>query len=271
MKIGFMTNAWGTVLAYANATTNVNDAHYFSTGPNSDAIKAIGAAGFEYIEMLDGNLLQYENNEETFRALLKENNVELLTVYCAGNFIYDEILDEELYKITRAVKFAKKFGAKFLIVGGGARRYDGVRESDYEKLGKALDKVVDIARKEGMASGYHPHTGALVLEPHEIDKFMESTSMDLYPDLGHICAGGGDPVEIVRKYASRIHYVHLKDYNKNGFCLFGEGDINFKEIVNILSKNEAPVTYTVEADDYDGDPDVMVKIAAKNARELFGL
>ena len=271
MKIGYMTNAWGEVLAYANATTNVNDAHYFSTGPNEDAIRAIGAAGFEYIEMLDGNLLQYENDEDTFRKLLEENNVKLLTVYCAANFIYDEILNEELHKITKAAKFAKKFGAKFLIIGGGARRFDGVREGDYKKLGEALDLVVDIAEKEGMGTGYHPHLGALILAPHEIDKLMESTKMDLYPDFGHISAGGGDPVAITRKYAHRIPYTHLKDYNKDGFCLFGTGDIDFKEIVNILSKNGRDVVYTIEADDHGGDPDEMILFAAKYAKELFGL
>ncbi|MDD3403095.1 MAG: sugar phosphate isomerase/epimerase [Hespellia sp.] len=274
MNIGFATNAWGVVLADSNATTNVNEAFYISTGSDEEAIQKIGKAGFRYIEMLDGNLLQYENREEELRQLLKASNTELLTVYCAANFIYDEILEEELYKIERALKIAKKFGAKFLVAGGGARRSNGICEGDYKKLGKALDKVVDLAKKYEISAGYHPHIGALVLTEGEIDKLMASTKMELIPDFGHICSGGGNPVAIVEKYAERISYVHLVDHDGADFRLFGEGAIDFNEIKQLLDANGKEVVYTIEAayqaDDYfDGNHDLMLQTAAKHVKEFF--
>jgi DNA-dependent RNA polymerase auxiliary subunit epsilon len=72
MKIGFATNAYGEVLALSDATTNVKDAYYLSTGDDEKAIEHIGRAGFEYIEMLDGNLLRYENDAQAFRASLQK-------------------------------------------------------------------------------------------------------------------------------------------------------------------------------------------------------
>ena len=62
-----------------------------------------------------------------------------------GNFIFDDILPEELARVTRAADRAAELGAPHLVVGGGAKRFDGIRESDYHKLAAALDRVKDLA------------------------------------------------------------------------------------------------------------------------------
>ena len=44
-------------------------------------------------------------------------------------------------KSARAADRAAELGAPHLVVGGGAKRFDGIRDEDYVKLGAALDKV----------------------------------------------------------------------------------------------------------------------------------
>jgi inosose dehydratase len=126
MKVAYMTNAWGAVMAHCAAANNVNSAYYVSTGADDQAIAGIAAAGYESIEIFDGNLLAYEGKEDAFKRLLSDNKVALLAVYCAAAFIYDEILDEELFKIKKAASFAKQFGATQIALGGGATRYNGL-------------------------------------------------------------------------------------------------------------------------------------------------
>ena len=255
MKVAYMTNAWGSVMAHCGAANNVNSAYYVSTGEDAKAIKEIADAGYEQIEIFDGNLLAYENREDEFKSMLSDNNVSLLAVYCAGNFIYDEILIEEMFRIEKAARFAKKFGATQIALGGGATRWDKIRESDYDKLAKALEKVCDMAEKIGMTASFHPHMGSLVQSPEQIDKVMSKTRIALCPDCGHVVLGGGDPVEVVRKYADRIYYIHLKDVTKEGmFCPLGMGVIDFKSIIEILGANKNNTLYAVECDGWDGDP-----------------
>jgi inosose dehydratase len=182
-------------------------------------------------------------------------------VYSAANFIYDEILDEELFRIGKAAAFAKKFGASELALGGGAIRFDSIREGDYQKLAHALDKVAAIADKLGLRASYHPHMGSLVQSPEQLDKLMPLTKISLCPDTGHVAAGGGDPVAVVKKYADRIKYIHLKDITKDGmFCPLGKGIIDFPAIIKALKGKD--VLYAIECDGYSGSPEEAAKITA---------
>lgn len=268
MKVAYMTNAWGSVLGSNAAMNNVNGAYYVSTGPDAQAIAEIGAVGYEQIEIFDGNILAYEGNEDAFRKLLDDAGVSLRAVYAAANFIYGEILDEELYRIKKAVAFAKKFGATELALGGGATRYDGIRESDYAQLGVALDQVCDMMDDMGMRASFHPHMGSLVQSPDQLDKVMPHTRMSLCPDTGHVVLGGGDPLKIVQKYVDRIDYIHLKDVTKDGmFCPLGTGVIDFRPIIKTLKDGGRDVLWAIECDGWDGDPKEGAQITYKYLEE----
>lgn len=264
MKVAYMTNAWGAVLGSNAAMNNVNGAYYISTGDDRQAVSEIAQAGYEMIEIFDGNILAYEGREAEFQKILSDNKVTLLAVYCAANLIYDEILDEELYRIKKAAAFAKKFGATQIAVGGGATRYDGIREEDYKKLAAALDKVCDMAAELQMTAHFHPHMGSLVQSPEQIDKVMPYTKMNICPDTGHIVLGGGDPLKVTKKYADRISYIHLKDVTKDGmFCPLGTGVIDFEPIIKVIKDGRKDVLYAIECDGYSGDPKEAAEITYK--------
>lgn len=249
MKVAYCTNAWGAVMAHCGAANNVNSAYYMATGEDETAIRSIAEAGYEYIEMFDGNLLAYENRMEDLKALLGRNQVSLKGVYSAGNFIYNEILDEELYKIEKTAKMARELGADQLVIGGGAIRYDGIRGDDYKKLGRALDMVADMARDMEMTASFHPHMGSLVESPDQLDRVMECSQILLCPDCGHVYLGGGDPYAVTKKYLNRIEYVHLKGVDEQGtFCPIDRGMIDFKPIVELLKSSEKTIQLAVECD-----------------------
>ncbi len=267
MKVGYMTNAWGAVVGHPGGVTSIKDLFYLSTGDDEQAIKAISEAGFEYIEIFDGNLTAYEADRQKFTGILKKYGVELFAVYTGADFIYDEVLEEEFSKMEQAAAMAKAYGAKHLCIGGGAVRSKGIKDADYGKLAKGLDKAMEMAAKYGLVASYHPHLGTCVQTTDQLDKLMPLTKISLCPDCGHIAAGGGDPVEVVRKYKDRIKYLHLKDYKDGGFYPLGMGDIDFKEIIHILYGKG--VDYTVEADGYAGSPEEAAKISHKYLEGLL--
>lgn len=260
MKLGYQTNTWGGVVGHPAGVTSVNDAYYLANGSTEQALEDIAAAGYKGFELFDGNLMQYKGKEEEFKSLMEKHSLDFIGVYTGGNFIFPDILEEELIKIESVAALASTLGAKHLVVGGGAVRAKGILESDYKELGEALNKVVHIAEKYGLIASYHPHLGTCVQSPEQLDKLMPLTLINLCPDTAHVEAGGGDPVEVMRKYIDRIQYVHLKDLQNGEFVPLGEGKQNFDDMIKILQEANYDGWITIELDSYQ-DPKAGAEIS----------
>ena len=61
-------------------------------------------------------------------------------------------------------------------------------------------------------------------KPEQIDRLFSVSDIKICPDLAHLAAGGGDPLEIVKKYYDRIK----KDYDvlMRGVQRIAEGDLD---------------------------------------------
>jgi len=253
MKLGYQTNTWGGVVGHPGGVTSVKDAYYLANGSTEEALKDIAASGYQGYEIFEGNLMQYVDKKDELLELMGTHSLQLIGVYSGANLIYDEILEDELFKIESVAKFASELGAEHLVMGGGAVRSSGIREEDFEKLAKGLDKVVKIAEKYNLVTSYHPHLGSMVESPEQLERLVKHTDIYLCPDTAHIEAGGGDPVEFLRKYKDRIKYVHLKDYQSGEFLPLGEGKQNFDQMIKILNDMNYDGWITVELDSYS-DP-----------------
>lgn len=269
MKVGYMTNAWGSVVGHPAGVTSIKDLYYLSTGSIEDALKVISKTGFEMIEIFDGNLANYEGNKKGFNELIKSFNLKLLAVYSGANFIFDGIVEDEFYKLEKAASLAADFGAKHFVVGGGAIRANGILDDDYKKLAEGLDRVMALSTKYGLIGSYHPHLGTIVQGPDQLDRLMPLTKIDLCPDTGHIEAGGGDSVKIVEKYKDRIKYIHLKDFYQGGFYPLGKSQIKFDSMITSILNSGREVDFTVEADGYNGCPEEAANDSYKYLSSIF--
>ena len=255
MQVGYHSITWGGVVGDATGVTSVKDLSYRSYGSIERAVSDIAAAGYAGIEMFDGNLFDYADRPEELQGLLSDAGLELASAYTGGNFIYSEILDEELVRVSRAAKLAQLFGAGSLVVGGGARRSSGTRPEDYQALGSALDQVCDIAEAHGLVACYHPHLTTIVESPDELDRLMPLTRMAFCPDTGHLAAGGGDPAALIRSYGDRLQHVHLKDVRLEPleFVPLGQGSIDFSDVLAAVHESGYDGWLMVELDSYPGD------------------
>lgn len=62
----------------------------------------------------------------------------------------------------------------------------------------------------------HPHGDSHIETPEDIDRVFAATDptyVNLCLDTGHIVYGGGDPIEMIKKYPDRITYVHIKSFD----------------------------------------------------------
>jgi inosose dehydratase len=79
--------------------------------------------------------------------------------------------------------------------------------SNADRLGRLLKEDY------GLKMVLHPHGDSHIETPDDIDRIFQATDPEYVGfclDTGHIVYGGGDPVELCRKYPERISYVHIK-------------------------------------------------------------
>jgi inosose dehydratase len=240
MEVGFAyhANCWGPLGGNAVGVTSVGQLTYLTFGDMSRAIAEIGAAGYQGVELFDGNLLDYPGGTASLKADLARAGLQLVAAYSGANFTFPDILDQELGRIARTADAAAALSAEHLVVGGGAKRLEGVAPGDYERLAAGLEKVVAIAKVRGLKAHYHPHLSTIVEGPAEVNRIFSLTSIHFCPDTAHLAAAGGDPAAMIREHRDRIAYVHLKGLRRAPFAFtpLDEGDLDNAAVIRALAE-----------------------------------
>jgi inosose dehydratase len=268
-KKAYQANCWGVLGGEPVGVTSIKDLFYRTFGDITRAIAEIGQAGYQAIEVFDGNLVQYEGKIDELRTWLNDSGVSLLAVYSGGNFIFPEILPEELWRIRKAADFAAELGAEHLVVGGGAKRSVATTDEDYARLGAALDQVADLAGERGLLAHYHPHLTTMAETPEQVRKVFSLSKIYFCPDTAHLFAAGGDPAKLILEHASRIRYVHLKDFRREPFAFLplGEGQLDMNAILQALVTIQYNGWIAVELDAYE-DPKTGAEISMRYLQEF---
>lgn len=131
-------------------------------------------------------------------------------------------------------------------------------ETQWSVFTEGANRLAEAVKREtGLRTLLHHHTGTWIETPEEIDKFMALTDPDLVGlclDTGHCKFGGGDPIDMLTRYADRIGVVHFKDHEptiaelsrekemgavesleKGIFCELGLGDVDFAGVLTQLN------------------------------------
>lgn len=271
MRLAHHTLTWGGVVGHPGGVTSVKDLYYLSQGSITEAVRDIGDLGYEGTEVFDGNLAAIADAPQPFLDALAESGVELVSVYSGANFVYADVLPDEMARVRRACELARQFGATRLVVGGGARRATGTPEEDYDRLAAALDGVTDLAAEHGLEASYHPHLTTIVESPDELDRLMARTRIGFCPDTAHLAAGGGDPAALIRRYPERLKHVHLKDIDlaTTTFVPLGRGDLDFDDILRAVTEAGYDSWLMVELDSTDGSPKDAAAASLSHLNDLL--
>ena len=228
--------------------------------PLAEAVKImsdLGLDGVEYTPRKD-ELAKFGFTRESFRDLLAEKKLSVAANYFGGDFHDPEKHDSILTAFMNTLENLKFYGAKNVVIGPPGRgnwsdyhhdiSNDGIEIPDKIKaMAPFLNELGKIAADSGMEIGLHPHANTIVETPDEIDLMMDLTDpkyVGMVPDTGHIVLGGGNPVEIIRKYSDRLNYFHLKDvkgtFERPNFAPnireLGNGELDFPAVMDLLKE-----------------------------------
>lgn len=254
VKLGYMTNAFAPLVGTGGGVTCMKEVGYLTMGDEDMLLGKVSEQGYKFFEIFEGNICKYEACPEVFEALMKKHGLSLLGVYVGCHFIYPDALPDELAKVEKVAKLAKRFGAKHIVLGGGSIRAAGIQEQDYQLLAEGLDQAAAVIAKYGLTPSYHPHLGSLAQSPEQIHKLFALSDIAFCPDIAHLIAGGSDAMELIERYYDRIPYIHLKDFNGSDFVPLGKGTAPIADIVKFMQGKGYTGDWLVEIDGYAGDP-----------------
>jgi inosose dehydratase len=269
MRFGHHANSWGGVVGHPVGVTSIKDLFYLTPGDTLSTLGEVAAAGYEGVELFDGNLAEFADDSGALRDALQAHGLTLVGVYSGANLIFEDILGEELWRVRRACEWGAELGAEHLVIGGGAQRSEPATDTDYDRLATGLDEIARIADGHGLVASFHPHLSTIVESPEQIERLFDRTPIRFCPDTGHLQAAGGDPVELVRTYRDRIEYVHIKDLDADGnFVPLGRGELDVGGVLGVLRDAGFDGWVTVETDGWDGDPGEGARASRARLEEL---
>lgn len=231
------------------------------------AIKEVTEIGYTSFESVRQAISIFDFNSAECNEMLARYGIKADSFYFHLPFKGKE--DEIFANLERELQFVAELGIKRLCLQGVCGRPEGEMDEEEKVYNLNLvNKFANIAKEFDMATNVHPHVGTYVMYEDEIDYVMENTDPKLIhfaPDTAHIAAGEADPVKVVRKYADRVNFTHLKDYKTGDFVSYGEmveagvpvmecfhelgkGTINFPEILKILDSVNYSGPLCVELD-----------------------
>ena len=180
---------------------------------------------------------------------------------------------------------------RLAVAGRVDDKRDGMSDKQWAEAAKILTRVAGACRDLGLDSVFHHHAATFIETPREIERLCDSVDADLLGlclDTGHYQYGGGNPVDAVRQYGSRIRHLHLKDIRpavldsvrrdgvdfleavrRDVFCELGAGAVDFPRVISELTAAGFDGWAIVEQDTDTTKPGVNPLESATRSRQFL--
>ena len=269
IKIGNAPCSWG--VEFADDTRNPDWRRVLKE--NEDA-------GYTGIEL---GPVGYMPEEPTMLAeALSEFNQELIGGVVFRAFHDPDAWGDVLDGSVRTCKALAAHGAKRLVIidsisprraptAGRASEAEQMNTAEWVAYRNRISTIAKIGAEEyGLSVGMHAHAAGFIDFEPELERLLgevDDKILGLCFDTGHHSYAGFDPIAFMKKYISRINYMHFKDidpkvktdviasrtgfYDACGqgiFCNLGDGDVDFPAVRQVLLDTAFDGWCTVEQD-----------------------
>jgi len=162
---------------------------------------------------------------------------------------YDQLEVKSQDIITKA----KIFGANYVMCAWIPHKGDNFTLEDAQKAVKVFNEAGKFLKENGLTFCYHPH--GYEFRPYEngtlLDYLIKNSNPEYVSfemDVLWIMHGGGNPVELLKKYGNRWKLMHVKDLKKGvvgdfsghtpaeNDVILGTGQADWKNIFKIAKK-----------------------------------
>lgn len=207
----------------------------------------------------------------------------------SAHYSYDD-LHRQLDQI---IAFSQELGSRYIICPGPGKDLSQHRNSksggpritldDWRWNADQFNRIGEKVNAAGMKFGYHNHTMEFqeqdgVVPYIELMRLTDPSKVTMEMDCGWVVVGGGNPVELLRRYPTRISMLHVKNFKKTGkpqsvfnpppSAELGQGLIDYRPIFRQAAKTGNIRHAFVEQEEFDMPPMQALKIDADYMRKL---
>jgi sugar phosphate isomerase/epimerase len=232
-------------------------------------LKQIGALGYKEVESAG----YYDHSVAEVKQAIADANLKLVSAHYA--------FDPLSKNIDQIIDFHHQLGVGHIICASPGRAPShvagakGITLDDWRWNADQFNKFGEKMAAAGIKFGYHNHIPEFhitdgVLPYAELMRLTDPAKVNFEMDCGWVIVGGGDPIEMLRKYPTRIVMLHVKDFklaekNANGEPKveeLGLGTVDFRPIFEAASKTGHIEHIFVEQEAFNVPPMESLKIDA---------
>ena len=145
-------------------------------------------------------------------------------------------VDSELDYVARASRQLAATGSKVLVLGPSSHNpgYDtpfDMSDGEWPIFLANLRRLEDLVGDAGLQTALHPHWSMAIEDGRDVERLLESSSVGLCLDTGHLFLAGTDPVAVARIATNRVLHVHLKDVDPALAEKVRAGEVRFRQAV----------------------------------------
>jgi inosose dehydratase len=256
-----------------------------------DEVRALGFTGFEaFADVADD--FGFERLSE-FQDLLASRGLKLVALYGGGQMQDPAMFDELVGRNTRIARFLAANGADRLVLGPGRKRSGGATRDDLLNQVHCMNEIGRRALDLGVQACVHPHYNTAIETIEEIDFIIDRVDprfVAMAADTAHFRKSNPTipdaEVQVFRKHADRILYVHLKDWDPGlppevvgesstavirDFTELGQGVVHLRDCIEILKTSGYEGWLTIELDYTRRTPWESVEMSKRYLESELGL
>lgn len=237
-------------------------------GKTVDEISRLGFEGFEAFAFVVDDFGFARIGD--FQRQLADHGLKLVALYGGGAMHDPSMFEVVVANNVRLARFLQANGADRLVLGPGRRPQGGPSRDDLLTMVHCANEIGRRTQEYGVLACVHPHVNTALEKIDEIDLVMDRLDpryVAMAADTAHFRKGNPDvptaDVDLFAKYADRIKYVHLKDWDPTlppeatgeggtavirDFVELGQGRIDLKGCVDVLRKAGYDGWLTIELD-----------------------
>lgn len=230
------------------------------------AAKEITEIGIKTFESVKKAIYAYDMDLNAYKDVLKRYSLNPVSFYF---HMPNKENEHELFgNLENELEFVAALGVKRLSLQATRGRPDTMSEENKKYELKQVEKFAKTAKSFGITTCLHPHHNTWVMLEEEIDYMLQNTDPKLLsfaPDTAHLIVGGCDPVDVIKRYADRVDFIHLKDFTigkdvgsqgfadagvevYSNFAELGTGTVDFKGVFDVLKQAGYDGYYCIELD-----------------------
>lgn len=262
--------------------------------PLETCLSDIAHAGFTGTEL--GT--KYPRDPNVLIPLLKSYRLVLASGWFSGNLMRLSA-EQEIAAMQDHIKLLSDAGCSAMVYGEVSNSVHSdintplsqrviLTDDEWKMYADKLTTVADyLFDKHQIKLSYHHHVGTICETEDDINTLMALTGDSVYLtlDTGHITYGGGNPVNMIKRWGHRIGHMHFKDLRvevmnvaRNAdksflnavldgvFTVPGTGDVDYDDVFSALKERDYEGWLLVEAeqDPVKAPPLAFAKIAYEN-------